>query len=172
MPSYMEIIHESRKFQVVRRVIETPDHARHTVEFIRHPGAVVVLPLVSDDDILMIRNFRYTLDDELWELPAGTLDKAGEPLEQAAARELEEETGWRAGRLERLCAFYPSPGMMDELITAFVARDLTRSRQRLEPTERIIVEQVSRHRALDMIRDGTIRDAKTIVTLLRWQMEG
>jgi ADP-ribose pyrophosphatase len=168
----IEVVYQAPKFQVLRKRIPGRNGEHQVMEYVRHPGAVVVLPLVSDDEILMIRNFRHALDAELWELPAGTLDQPGEPPETAAARELEEEAGWRAGRLERLCEFYPSPGIMDELIRAFVARDLTRTEQRLEPMERIVVEEISRGRAFDMIRDGCIRDAKTIITLLRWRMEG
>ncbi len=168
----MRTVYQAPKFQVLRKELAGSDGELRSVEYVRHPGAVVILPVVSDDAILLIRNYRHALDAELWELPAGTLDRRDEPPVLAAARELEEETGRRAGRLEKLCEFYPSPGILDELIHAFVARDLIITQQRLEPLERIVVEEVSHGRALEMIRDGTIRDAKTIVTLLRWQMEG
>ena len=164
-------IFESRKFRVVQAAIETPDgEIRHT-HLIRHPGAVVILPLLPDDDIVMIRNYRQTLDRELWELPAGTLDQPGEPPEHAAVRELEEEAGYRAGHLRRLCDMHPSPGVMDERIIAYVATDLTKTTQQLEPAEQIEVEVVSADKAMQMATDGTITDAKTLVTLFRWNHE-
>jgi ADP-ribose pyrophosphatase len=84
---------------------------------------------------------------------------------------LEEEAGFVAGRLTKMCEMHPSPGVMDERIIAFVATDLTRTRQRLEPSEQISVEIVRTDRALTMARDGTITDAKTLVSILRWDHE-
>lgn len=167
-----ESLLKCRKFEVLRQGVPAADGTIHRQEFIRHPGAVVVLPLLGADRCLMIRQHRPTIGRELWELPAGTLDVPGEAPEAAAARELEEEVGHRAGRLEYLCEFYPSPGISSELIRAYVARDLTRTRQRLEPTERIAVEEVPIAAAMRKIEEGEIVDAKTIITLLRWQPGG
>ena len=119
----------------------------------------------------MIRNIRHAIGRELWELPAGTLDVPGEPPEQAASRELEEETGYRARRLTPLCEFYSSPGILTELLRAYVATDLTKTRQNLDAGEEIEVEKVPLVEALAMIRNGRIVDGKTIVTLLRWNLE-
>ncbi len=160
-----------RKFRVVRRDVPTTCGRTKSVDLVRHPGAVVILPLLSDDEIIMIRNFRYTLDRDVWELPAGTLDVAGEPIIEAAARELEEEAGYRAGRLAPLCVIHPSPGMLDERIEAFVATGLQQTRQQLEPTERITVENVKWCDAIEMCRSGEITDAKTQVALFQWQMQ-
>lgn len=164
----MESVFKSKKFEVMRREVVGNDGRKRNIEFVVHPGAVVVLPLLSEDECVMIRNYRPTLDRELWELPAGTLDIAGEAPEAAAHRELEEETGYRAERMEPLCEFYPSPGVMSEKIRAFVARGMTETRQRLEPTEQIVVERMRLTDAVDMVLDGRIMDAKTIITLLRW----
>ncbi len=164
-------IFQARKFRVARKSIKTADGEPRETHLIRHPGAVVILPLLPDDDIVMIRNFRQTLDRELWELPAGTLDQPGEPPEHAAMRELEEEAGYRAGGLRRLCEMHPSPGVMDERILAYVATDLTKTAQQLEPAEQIEVEIVTADRAMRMAMDGTITDAKTLVTLFRWHEE-
>lgn len=166
----MELLLKCRKFEVFRREVPARDGQSRAQEFIRHPGAVVVLPLVDPASCLLIRQYRFALERDLWELPAGTLDVPGERPQAAAARELEEETGHRAGRLEYLCEFYPSPGILTELIRAYVAYDLAGTGQRLEPTERITVERVSADEAIMMIRDGRIVDAKTIITLLRWDM--
>ena len=161
----------SRKFRVVRRTVATADGRPRDIDIIRHPGAVVILPLLSDDEIVMIRNFRYTLDRDVWELPAGTLDVPGESSLAAARRELEEEAGYRAQRLEALCVMHASPGFLDEQIEAFVATDLARTQQALEPTERITVETVKLHDALEMCQRGDITDAKTQVALFQWRLQ-
>ena len=168
----MESLLKCRKFEVVRHLCEGRDGRPHAVEIIQHPGAVVILPLLDRNRCLILRQFRPALNRELWELPAGTLDVPGEDPQAAAGRELEEETGYRAGKLEYLCEFYTSPGILTELIRSYVATDLTRTAQRLEPLERIHVECMSVDEALAMMRDGRIVDAKTMVTLARWSMRG
>lgn len=167
----MEPLLKCRRFDVVRREVPASDGRPRHHEIVVHPGSVVVLPLLDADHCIMIRNFRPAVERELWELPAGTLDVPGEDPRAAAARELEEETGYRADRLEPLCEFFSAPGILSELLRAFVATELTQTAQRLEPTERIEVEPMPVARALTMIRDGRIMDAKTIVTLLRWDMQ-
>ncbi len=137
-------------------------------QFVVHPGAVVILPFFDEERCLMIRQFRHGIGREIWELPAGTLDVLGESPVEAAARELEEEVGYRAGRVERLCEFYSSPGIMTELITSFVARDLIQTQQRLGPNEEIVVEPTTLAEAMAMIREGRIIDAKTMITLMWW----
>jgi ADP-ribose pyrophosphatase len=117
--------------------------------------------------LVMVRNHRIAVDAELWELPAGTLEPPEDP-EQAARRELEEETGYRPGRVRRLGEFYTSPGFCDELMRVFVAEDLQFIGQRLEGGERIEAEILAEAQALAMIDDGRIRDGKTIAGLLMW----
>ena len=168
----MDVLLKCGKFTVCRKPVRARDGGMHDYEIVVHPGAVVVLPLLDGGRCVLIRNFRHAIDQELWELPAGTLDAADEPPEQAARREVEEETGYQAERLFEMGAFYSSPGFMTEKLYAFVAAGLTKTRQRLEPTERIHVEVVGVEEALEMIRDGRIVDAKTIVTLLRWNLLG
>ncbi len=168
--SIMEQLLKCRRFDVVRRPVTGSDGRPHYHEIVRHPGSVVILPLIDADQCLMIRQYRPAIDREIWELPAGTLDIPGEDPAAAAARELEEETGHRAARIEPLCEFYSAPGILDELLRAYVAHDLTATAQALEPTERIEVEPTPIDRALSMIRDGRIVDAKTMVTLLCWDM--
>ncbi len=167
----MESLLKFRKFEVFSKPVTASDGSQRTYEVVAHPGAVVVLPLLDEGRrVVMIRNYRWAVDRELWELPAGMLDEPGEPHEAAALRELEEETGYRAERIEPLCSFFASPGVMTERLHAFVAQGLTPAVQKLGPTERIRVEIVSMEEAIDMIREERIEDAKTIITLLRWQM--
>lgn len=115
----------------------------------------------------MIRNYRVAVDENLWELPAGTLEP-GEDPSRAACRELEEETGYRCGRVRRLCEFYTSPGFCNELMRVFVAEDLQFVGQRLEAGEHIEPQIVAVDQAVAMIHDGRIRDGKTIAGLLIW----
>lgn len=146
----------------------TDESGRKVVrEVVRHPGAVVVVPVLDDGRVVMIRNYRLAVDDRLWELPAGKLEAREEPAE-AAGRELDEETGCRAGKIIRLGEFFTSPGFADELIHLYLARQITRHEQRLEPGEDISVEIMTLDQALDMIKDGQIRDGKTIAGLLMY----
>jgi len=145
--------------------------------------AVVILPLLAADEaaaaglgfrgpgVVMIRNERFAVGKTLLELPAGTLEPGEDPA-ACAARELAEETGYEAQQIERLTAFYPSPGFCTEKLHAFVATGLTAVGQSLDETERITPEPMPLSRAYDLIRDGTIEDAKTIATLLYFKAFG
>ncbi len=159
-----EVLLTTRKFRVERREYTLPGRGVVGRELVVHPGAVLVLPLLGDGRVVLIRNYRYSAERELLELPAGTLEP-GEAPAACAARELEEETGYRAGRLEPLCAFYTTPGFTNEYMHAFVASHLERTAQRLEATEQIRVEIMPLPDALDASADGRIIDAKTIAAL-------
>lgn len=156
------------KFEVIRRDVPRRDGGVAHREIIVHPGAVVVLPILDDGRWVMIRNYRDTVDRELLELPAGTLDVPGEDQVAAAHRELEEETGYRAAAMSEFCAFYPSPGILTELIRAYVATGLTRHEQRLDPSERIRVEIVEPRDAMARLDRGEIQDAKSLIAMLIW----
>jgi ADP-ribose pyrophosphatase len=131
---------------------------------VAHPGAVAIVPLLAPDQVVLIRNYRFTVDQELLELPAGTLEPPEPPI-VCAARELEEETGYLAGRLEPLCEFYTSPGFTNERMHVFVATDLKPGAQKLEASEQIRVEVLPLAEALEATADGRIVDAKTIAAL-------
>jgi ADP-ribose pyrophosphatase len=135
-----------------------------------HPGAVVVLPLLPQEVVILIRNRRYSVGEVLLELPAGTLEQGEEPM-SCAGRELIEETGYRAGRLEALPMFYTSPGVLTEKMYPFAAYNLETSRQALEEGEEIELQPVPLRDALRMCCDGRIADAKTIATLLRYDYQ-
>ena len=154
--------------KLVHVVIETertPDGRSYQREVVLHPGAVAVVARPTADSILLIKQYRHVVGDTIYELPAGTLE-AGESPEVCAARELEEETGYRARRLVRLTTFYTSPGFVREVMHLFEATGLEHVGSRPEADERIEVCQVSRQEALSMVRDGRIVDAKTLVGIL------
>ena len=164
-----ELIHRGAKFDFERVALRrTPGAEPVWREVVRHPGAVTVLPILGEGEgarVVLIRNERFTVERELWELPAGTLEPGEDPA-ACAARELEEETGFRPGRVEPLGAFYTTPGMTDELMRAFVATDLERREQRLEADERIRVETLPVAEALGLIDRGELVDAKSLSTVL------
>lgn len=138
-------------------------------EVVAHPGAVVILPLLDPETIILIRNERYVVQQTLWELPAGTLE-VGEDPAACAARELIEETGYRAQKILPLLDFFSTPGFCNEFLYVYVAQDLEYVGQALDETEKIDVEPLSFSMALKMIQEGTIRDAKTICSLLFFHM--
>lgn len=154
----------TRLFSVERRVFEEPGGRTVVREVVVHPGAVVIVPILPDGRIVMIRNFRYTVQEELLELPAGTIDPGEKPID-TARRELEEETGYRPGVLEPLAEFYTSPGVMTERMRAFVARDLVHVGQRLQESEKISVTPVTITEASRMLREARIQDGKTLAAL-------
>ncbi len=129
-----------------------------------HPGAVVILPLLDAGRIVMIRNYRHSVQRELLELPAGTREPDEEPIE-TAARELVEETGYRAGKLSPLASFYTSPGITNEWMHAFTATDLTRVGQNLDPGEELVPEICDLAKARRLLATAAIEDAKTLAVL-------
>jgi ADP-ribose pyrophosphatase len=161
---------KGRTVQVQQRVLLRRDGRRELREMVVHPGSVVVLPLLEDGRIVMIRNRRFTIESTLLELCAGTREvgQGGEPedVAECAARELEEETGYRASVLEPLLSFYPSPGMSNERMHVFVARGLVETAQKLDPGEQIEVELLTPEAVLECIRRREICDAKTIAAVL------
>ncbi len=137
-------------------------------DYFHYGGAAVILPVLADGSIVLISNYRFAVDEHLLELPAGMLDANEEPAD-CAARELTEETGYSAGRVEKLGAFYSGPGTTDENMHAFLATELTAGDQNLEMYERITVEVYSQGQVRRMVADGEIHDAKTIAALgLYW----
>jgi ADP-ribose pyrophosphatase len=156
---------ETQRFRVVLARREDPGRPPHEREIIRHPGAVVILPLLDDGRVCLIHNRRISVDRELIELPAGTLEP-GEDPRAAAERELLEETGFHAARFTRLHAFFVSPGILDEQIQLFLAEGLTLGAASREPGEEIENLLVPWSEAVQMALDGRIEDAKSLVGLL------
>lgn len=163
-------IYNGRIFNLDLDEVRFPDNSIGELEIIRHPGAAAVLPFLSDprgDDpqVLLIRQYRYATDGYLLEAPAGRLEAGEQPI-ACARRELREETGCEAEVLAPLVSIYTTPGFTDELIHLFMATGLTQGASQREADEFLTLEPVSLARALEMVRTGEIRDAKTIVSLL------
>jgi ADP-ribose pyrophosphatase len=162
-----EVVHRGRKIQVAVETTVTPDGHRVTRDVVIHPGAVAILPLVGAEHVCLLRNRRPIVGATLWEIPAGTLEP-NEPPEEAAVRELAEETGYTAGRWRKLSEFYPSPGVLSECTRLFLAQELTPGQMRLEKDEDLQPETVPWAEAVRWALDGTIRDAKSLVAILLW----
>jgi ADP-ribose pyrophosphatase len=153
------------RFTIERVTQQLPSGQQVARDIVRHPGAVVILPLLEDGRICLIRNFRVSVEQELLELPAGTLEP-GEPPAATAARELIEETGYCAGQITPLCEFYMSPGILDERMVAFVATDLTAGSPAREVGEQIDNCLLTLEEIDQLLRNGEIKDSKSISTLL------
>lgn len=146
--------------------ISLPNGRTIDLDIVRHPGASAVVPFISETEVLLIRQYRYATGGTLWEVPAGKLD-AGEAPDVCALRELEEEAGCRAGRLESLGGMWCSPGFTDEWIHLYAAFDLERVPQRLEDDEVIELHPMPLRDALDLVWTGQIPDAKSALALIK-----
>lgn len=159
-----DILFAGRRFRVVRRRFDVQGR-EHVHEIVRHPGAALVLPVLEDGRLVLIHNYRPAVEAELLEIPAGTLDPGEAPAE-CAARELTEETGYRAERLEPLLSFYSTPGILDERMHLFQATGLSPGPTAHESSEQIRVVTMTLEEALEAVRQGRVTDGKTIVALL------
>ena len=151
--------------EMVTEEVTLPTGRTTTLDVIRHPGASAVLPFLSDDEILLIRQYRYAVGGPIYEVPAGKLDSGEDPA-ACALRELEEETGYRAARCEPLASIWTTPGFTDERIHLFTARDLVRTSQQLDHDELIEIVPMPFDRALAMVWRGELGDAKSALALL------
>jgi ADP-ribose pyrophosphatase len=167
-PPEDEELFVARRFRVVRRRQQLAGGGEVLRETIQHPGAVVILPLLPDDHVCLILNDRIAVRETLIELPAGTLDRDEAPLE-TARRELREETGYDAGQIEPLGEWLMSPGILNERMHFFVARELTAGATELETGEEIRPLVVPWSEAIEMVRTGQIQDAKTVAALLFYE---
>lgn len=159
---------EGSLVQLARGTYESPEGERFERDVVHHPGAVVVVPLASEDTVLLVRQYRSSVGELLLECPAGKRDVDGEPTEVTAARELVEEVGRRAGALELLARFYTTPGFCDELAWLYLATDLhevAHDRQGIEE-QAMTIESVALSDVDELVRSGEIADAKTIVGLM------
>ncbi len=164
----VETVHVGRRIRVEVDTLTTAAGKTIRRDAIRHPGAVVILPVLDAERVVLLRNFRFVIGETLWEVPAGTVEP-NEPVEVCARRELTEETGYTAAKWRSLGFLYASPGLLDEKLHLFVAEELTPGVAKPEPDEQLEPVVVRLDEAIRMCRDGTIRDAKTITSLLLWE---
>ncbi len=160
-----EVLYQAKRFRVERVTHESSDGTRHAKDIVRHPGAVTIIPLLDDGRICFVENYRVAVQERLVELPAGTLEPPEEPG-KTALRELAEETGYRAAHLEHLTTLSMSPGILDEKMYVYAAAGLVAGEMALEAGEDIRVVRHTWDEALAMVRDGRIRDAKSVAALL------
>jgi ADP-ribose pyrophosphatase len=158
-------IYEGRVFGIRRDEVIEPSGVRAIREVITHPGSVVVLPVLPDGRILMIQQYRHATRQYLWELVAGRID-SGETPKVAGARELIEETGYRAKRLRVFMEFFPTPGFLEEKMFLLLAEGLTAGEAEPEEDEKIFSRTYNRKELEEMIRRGKLRDAKSIAGIL------
>ncbi|HEY6806853.1 MAG TPA: NUDIX hydrolase [Pyrinomonadaceae bacterium] len=155
---------EGKVFDVSADTIQEGDLV-YKREVVRHPGSAVIVPVFADETVALVKQYRHPAVRYLLEVPAGTLSE-GERPELGAARELEEELGVVAGKLEKLAEFFVSPGFLEEKMWLYLATELTETKQKLDDDEVIEVVRIPFSQALEMISDGEIEDAKTIIGLL------
>jgi ADP-ribose pyrophosphatase len=166
-----EILLSASRFRVERRWQTLPNGQLRQREVVVHPGAVVIVPMLDDGRICLIENYRVAVEQTLIELPAGTIDPGEDPA-VTAERELSEETGYRAGQIQKLGEFFMSPGILNERMHVYLAKDLTPGPTALESGEQITSRLTTLEEALAMIDRGEIVDAKTLAALLLYQRQG
>jgi ADP-ribose pyrophosphatase len=160
-----KIVYEGAVFGVRRDEVIEPSGVRATREVVTHPGSVVVLPVLPDGRILLIQQYRHATRQYLWELVAGRID-AGETPREAAARELIEETGYRAAKFRIFLNIFPTPGFLEERMFILLAEGLRVGEAQPEEDEKIVSRAYNRKQLEEMIRNGTLRDAKSIAGIL------
>lgn len=148
--------------------VKLPDGTTASREIVKHPGAVAVLA-VHEGRLLLVDQFRQSMGRCELEIPAGKLEKGEDPAE-AAVRELQEETGYRCDKLTHLHSFYTSPGFADEIIHLYLAEQLSAGEMSPDEDEFLEVQEVTLEEALNLIAEGRIADAKTILAVYIWQL--
>lgn len=161
-----ERIYQGRIISVRQDTVELADGREAKREIVEHANVVAIVPLDAEGRVVLVRQYRLPAEDVLLEIPAGGIDE-GEDFEAAAQREMAEETGFRAGKLKRLGGFYVSPGYVTEFIHVFLATDLTEEAVAADEDEQIEVVKMPLAEALALIDSGGIKDAKSIVGLMR-----
>lgn len=158
-------IYKGKIFDVAVERVTLPNGATKNREVVRHPGAAAMVPLLDDGTVVLVKQYRHAVGEFVWEIPAGTLEPDEDSV-TCARRELTEEIGYKAEHLDKITEILPAPGYTDERIHIFVATGLSLAEQSLEDDEVLEVEPVPIQRAVEMIRQGKIQDAKSIVGIL------
>ncbi len=160
-------VYKGKLLDVYRDEIELPNGHQSKREYIKHVGAACVVPLDSDGNIIIEKQFRYPFSKVLTEIPAGKLDSKSEPHLTAALRELKEETGYTAEKMVYLGEFYPTCAYSDEIIHMYLATGLTKGEQKLDDDEFVGVEKMPLEAAVEEIMKGNIQDGKTQTAILK-----
>jgi len=159
-----ETLMKGRAFAIRRDLMKTPDGRETKFDIIEHGGSVVIAPFDAEGNLLFVRQYRHATGQELLELPAGTLEQ-GEDPDVCAAREIREETGYAAGKLERLGQFYLAPGYSTEFMVVYLATKLTHSPLEADADEFLSVERIPAQEAFERALRGEMPDAKTLATM-------
>ena len=163
-----ELIHKGAIIDYYQDTIKIPNGNIAKWDYIKHKGAAAVVAVKEDGRLLMVRQFRNALDRETLEIPAGGLNSVDEPTDIAAARELEEEAGYTAGKMELLISIRTTVAFCDEKIDVYVASDLKRSKQHLDEDEYLDVETYTIEELIQMVYDCKIQDGKTVAALMAY----
>ncbi len=158
-------LHQGRVFRMVRENVTLDNGVSADLDYIEHPGAAAIVPIIAPGEVLLIKQYRHALKQYIWEIPAGTLNP-DEPVMDCARRELIEETGYAASEWQKLGEITPVPGYSDERVHLFLASALAAARQELDADEVLAVHRMPLIQALEMITRGDIQDAKSICGLL------
>lgn len=159
-------VYDGRLLHVKCDTVELPNGEQTTREWIKHPGAAAVLPLLDDGNIILVRQYRYPVQQVTLEIPAGKLDVAGEEPLGCAKRELQEETGYTADEYVKLISLATTVGFSDEFIHIYLARGLKAGKQNLDEDEFINVVKMPLGKALELVKNNVIVDAKSVTALL------
>ena len=162
-----ELVFDGKVVHLYKDIVELPDKSHSLREYVKHIGAVCVIPITKDNEIIFVRQYRYAVGEELLEIPAGKLDFEGEDPLSAAKRELREETGAVAKTIKYLGVYYGSPAIMGEKIYMYLAKDLEFTSQELDEDEFLEVEKIPLKDAVKAVLDGKITDGKTQAAILR-----
>ena len=157
-------IHQGRVYSLVSENVTFDNRVTTDVEFIKHPGAAAIIPMIDPTHVILLKQYRHALRKHIWEIPAGTIDPR-ESVINCAKRELTEETGFSADQWYRLGEITPVPGYSDERIHIFLATELQSAERHLDEDEIIQVHDVACEEVLDMLKRGDIQDAKSIAGL-------
>lgn len=165
LPSSRRVIFSGKKIEVALDTLTLNDGTTAEREVVLHRGAVALVPMVDQDHVCLVKNVRYAVRDTLWEVPAGTIDKDEHP-DTTAARELTEETGYRAGKITKLREWYVSPGVMSEVMHLYLCENLVQVGSQLELDENLEPVVIPWKEAVAMAADGRIKDAKSILAIM------
>lgn len=160
-----ETLFQGRVFKFRRDHLKTPDGRETKLDIIEHGGSVVIIPIDTDGNMLLVRQYRHAAGCDLLELPAGTRD-GNEPFEECAAREIREETGMQAGKLEKVGEFFLAPGYSTEFMSVYLATELSHNPLDPDADEFLSVEKMPVKDVFEKVRHGDMPDAKSLAALL------